>query len=173
LAQRSARHKDEAALDMLGSILSSGRGSRLQSNLIYGKQTRAGHRRRKRLARNCRNVSNLLRRVRAKRSKKSKRKSTSKSNASKNEPPTAEEIARALNQIESARFSVCKPFSAKPTRSTATRRFYGKPDVFQQQLDEYRKVTPADVQRVAKTYLTANRLVMTIVPRTEARRKRK
>ena len=30
--------KDEAALDMLGLILSSGRGSRLQSNLVFGKQ---------------------------------------------------------------------------------------------------------------------------------------
>jgi zinc protease len=29
---------DEAALDMLGSILSSGRGSRLQTNLVFGKQ---------------------------------------------------------------------------------------------------------------------------------------
>jgi zinc protease len=33
----AANTADEAALDMLGSILSSGRGSRLQSNLVYGK----------------------------------------------------------------------------------------------------------------------------------------
>ena len=42
--------------------------------------------------------------------------------------------------------------------------YFGRPDVFQQQLDEYRKVTPADVQRVANNYLNGNRLVMTFVP---------
>ena len=35
---RFADSPDEAALDMLGSILASGRGARLQSNLVFGKQ---------------------------------------------------------------------------------------------------------------------------------------
>ena len=43
--------------------------------------------------------------------------------------------------------------------------FFGKPDLFQKQLEEYRAVTPADVQRVAKEYLTDKRLVMSFVPR--------
>src|SRR5215203_6146891 len=34
----AANHSDEAALDMLQFVLSAGRGSRLQSNLVYGKQ---------------------------------------------------------------------------------------------------------------------------------------
>ena len=44
--------------------------------------------------------------------------------------------------------------------------YLGKPNYFQADLDRYRKVTPADVSRVANTYLTANHLVMTYVPRT-------
>ena len=42
--------------------------------------------------------------------------------------------------------------------------FLNKPDYFQTDLDRYRKVTAADVQRVANEYLTANRLVMSYVP---------
>ncbi|MEJ7699026.1 MAG: hypothetical protein WKF71_05180 [Pyrinomonadaceae bacterium] len=46
MAQRRRNtRQDEAALDMLGSILTAGRGSRLQSNLVYGKQIVAGCRR--------------------------------------------------------------------------------------------------------------------------------
>ena len=41
-----------------------------------------------------------------------------------------------------------------------------QPNYFQANLDSYRKVTPADISRVANQYLTANRLVMTYVPRT-------
>jgi zinc protease len=44
----------------------------------------------------------------------------------------------------------------------------GRPDYFQQNLDEFRKVTAADVQRVAQTYLTDKKLVMSYVRRQGA-----
>lgn len=45
--------------------------------------------------------------------------------------------------------------------------FYGGADVINSKLDFYRKVTPADIQRVAKKYLDANsRVVLTYLPKS-------
>ncbi len=41
----------------------------------------------------------------------------------------------------------------------------GTPDYFQKDLDRYRKVTPAAVQRAVQTYLPdAHRVVLSVVP---------
>jgi len=41
----------------------------------------------------------------------------------------------------------------------------GTPDYFQRDLDRYLKVTPADVQRLARAYLVgAHRVVLSVVP---------
>jgi zinc protease len=40
----------------------------------------------------------------------------------------------------------------------------GRPDFFQQDLERYRKVTAADVQRVVRQYLTAGRVTLSVVP---------
>jgi len=79
-------------------------------------------------------------------------------------PPTAEEMARAMNSIESQTiFGMQNGWQSRPAERYATYR--NKPDSFQTDLDRYRKVTPADVQRVAKQYLNDNRFVMEFVPR--------
>jgi len=156
--------KDEAALDILGSILSSGRGSRLQSNLLYNKelvqqigggngtrevagtfQISATARQGKSLAEIEKEINLELERI-------------------KQTAPTTDEIARALNQIETGAIFGLQTVLDKADGLNSNATFFGRPDLFQKQLDEYRSVTPADVQRVANTYLTANRLVMTFVP---------
>ena len=43
--------------------------------------------------------------------------------------------------------------------------YLNKPDYFGAELEKYRKVTPADVQKAAQTFLTDKRLVMSFVPR--------
>jgi zinc protease len=158
---------DEPALDLLGSILSSGRGSRLQSNLIFGKQmsqdvgafnfTReiAGQFQVTSTARPGKTLEEIEKEINA------------EIERLKKEPPTAEEIARALNQIESQTVFGLQTVLGKADSMNQNATFFGKPDLFQKQLDDYRKVTPADVQRVANTYLTGNRLVMSFVPRKE------
>ena len=98
---------------------------------------------------------------------KSKRKSPPKSKRIKNEPPTADEISRAVTGIEAGTIFGLQTVRGKADQINAYATFINKPDYFQADLDRYRKVTPADIQRVAKTYLTDKRLVMTIVPRTE------
>ncbi len=156
--------KDEAALDMLSSILSSGRGSRLQSNLIYEKE----------LVQNV-SASNSTREIGGNfivtataRPGKSLDAIEKEINAEieriKKEAPSMEELTRARNGVESQFVFGLQTILGKADALNSNATFFGKPDFFQQQLDEYRKVTPADVQRVAKEYLNENRLVMSFVP---------
>jgi len=74
-------------------------------------------------------------------------------------------MARALNTIESQTINSLQTVLGKASQLTTFAGYVGKPNWFQEDLDRYRKVTPADVTRVANTYLGTNRLVMTYVPR--------
>lgn len=157
---------DEAALDILASILSSGRGSRLQSNLNYGKelvsqiasfnrtfeiggmfQISAYARPGKSLDEVEKEINLEIERI-------------------KKEAPTAEEMTRALNGQESGFIFGLQSILGKGGEISNYTGYLGKPDNFQADLNRYRKVTPADVQRVANQYLSNNRLVMSYVPGT-------
>jgi zinc protease len=160
---------DEAALDMLGTILSSGRGSRLQSNLIYGKQIAqdigAGH--------NTREIAGQFQVSSTARPGKTleeiEREVLAEIERIKKEPPTAEEMERALNVRESAFVYGLQTVFGKAEQLNSYATFVGKPDYFGADLERYRKVTPVDIQRVANSYLNNNRLVMTIVPRPKGK----
>lgn len=157
---------DEAALDMLGFILSSGRTSRLQSNLLYGKEMVSqifanngtseigGTFQITATARPGKNLDDIEKEVNA------------EVERIKKDPPTADEMTRALNTIESQTIYGLQTTLGKAGQLTTYDGYLDKPDYFQTDLDRYRKVTPADISRVANSYLTANRLVMTYVPRT-------
>ena len=156
--------KDEAALDMLGSILSNGRGSRLQSSLVYEKK----------LAQNIgafngtREVAGTFQVTATASPKKTLEEIEKEINVEieriQKTPPSADELSRSLNQIESGTIFGLQNILGKADALNSNATFFGKPDLFQKQLDEYRAVTPADIQRVANTYLTKNRLVMSFVP---------
>jgi zinc protease len=157
---------DEPALDMLGSILSSGRGSRLQSNLVYGKADLAQNI-------NARNGSNEIAGLfqitaTGKRPDQNLEAIEKEINAEiqriQTAPPTAEEMSRALNSVEAQTIFRLQTVSGRGSAISSFAGFRGKPNLFQEDLDRYYKVTPADVQRAAATYLTANRLVMSFVP---------
>jgi zinc protease len=160
---------DEPALDMLGRILSFGRGSRLSSNLVFGKQlsldagafhsTReiAGGFQITSTARPMKSLEEIEKEILAEIEK------------IKKEPPTAEEMNRALSGIETQNIFGLQTVLGKADAINANVIFSGKPDTFQEDLDKYRKVTAADVQRVANTYLTANKLVLTVTPRPKGK----
>ncbi len=59
-------------------------------------------------------------------------------------------MARALNGIESQSIFGLQTVLGKADQMNAYATFLNKPDYFQADLDRYRKVTPADIQRVAK-----------------------
>lgn len=163
---------DEAPLDMLASILSAGRGSRLQSNLVYDKQIAqdvfasnpaleiAGRFQITSTARPGKTLEEIEREINA------------EIERIKKEPPTADELSRALNRVESSFIFGLQSvggFGGKSDQLNSYATFVGKPDYFQADLDRFRKVTPADVQRVANTYLTDKRVVMSFVPRPKGK----
>ncbi len=160
----AANDKDEAPLDILASILSSGRGSRLQSKLVYEKQIVQSV-----FASNStRELGGTFSIVPTAKPNQSlddiEKEINSEIEALKEKAPTAEEVARAINGVESQFIFRIQTVLGKADQMNSNATFMGRPDTFQEQLDAYRKVTPADVQRVAKQYLNANRLVMTFVP---------
>ena len=156
---------DEAALDILGNILSSGRGSRLQSKLIFDNK----------LAQNVGafNGSNEIGgtfQIQVTPRPESSLDAIEKEinveiERIKAEAPTAEEMSRAKNSIESQTIFGLQTVLGKGGQISNYVGYVGKANYFQADLDRYSAVTPADVQRVAKTYLTANRLVMTYNPK--------
>ena len=156
---------DEAALDMLGSILSSGRGSRLQSNLVYGKQivqdVSASH--------NSREIAGQFQATATAKPGKTlaeaEREILAEIERIKKELPTAEEMERGLNGRESSFIFGLQTVQGKADQLNSYATFVGKPDYFGADLERYRKVTPADITRVANTYLNDKRLVVSFVPR--------
>lgn len=162
-----ANSPDEAATDMLASILSSGRGSRLQSNLVYGKQISQDVG-----AFNfAQEIGGLLIVQSTARPGKSlddiEKEILAEIERIKKEPPTADEMARALNSIESQTIFGMQNVLGKANQLNSYATFLGTPDHFQADLDRYRKVTPADIQKAANRYFTSDRFVMQFVPRTQ------
>lgn len=167
--------KDEAALNMLAAILAGGRTSRLYKSLVYDKQTAqmvnafngsrelAGTFQITATARPQRNPDDVKKNI-----AEIERAVDAEIERIKAEPPTADELARVYNSIE-AEFvyglQTVGGFGGKSDQLNAYQTFTGRPDYFERDLERYRQVTPADIQRVAREYLTDKRLVLTVMPR--------
>ncbi|MEZ5346401.1 MAG: pitrilysin family protein [Pyrinomonadaceae bacterium] len=156
--------EDEAALDILSAILSDGRGSRLQSKLLYEKQLVQAI-----FASNpSREISGNFTITATARPKQSLDEIEKLINVEieriKNEPPSQDEVTRAKNGYESGFVFGLQTVLGKADQMNSNNTFQGKPDIFQSELEKYRAVTPEDVQRVAKKYLGSDRLVMSFVP---------
>ncbi|MBX7119040.1 MAG: insulinase family protein [Gemmatimonadaceae bacterium] len=78
--------------------------------------------------------------------------------------PTARELEQAKNAIEASFLNRLEFTSAKADQLNAYFYAKGTADWFQQDLDRYRRVTAADVQRVVRQYLLAGRVTLSIVP---------
>jgi zinc protease len=156
---------DEPALDILSFILSNGRTSRLQSNLLYDKKLVSsvfggnntgeigGTFQITATANPGKNLDDIEKEINA------------ELDRIKKDPPTADEMARAKNSIESQTIFGLQTVLGKGSQIGNYAGYLNNPNWFQEDLDRYQRVTPADVQRVANTYLGANRLVMTYVPK--------
>ncbi len=83
--------------------------------------------------------------------------------------PTLREVQRAQNTFEAqflSRMERVGSFGGKADQLAFYAYFVGAPDYFQRDLDRYLKVTPADVQRIARDYLAnAHRVILSVVPR--------
>jgi len=159
---------DDAALDVLANVLAGGRSSRLYRRLVYELQiasdvvafqdgsrldgkfelwvtARPGHA----LPEVQRVIDEEVRKV-------------------ADAGPTTREVERAQNTFEAqflSRMERVGSFGGKADQLNFYNYFTGTPDYFQRDLDRYFKVTPGDVQRIARAYLAgAHRVVLSIVP---------
>jgi zinc protease len=80
------------------------------------------------------------------------------------EGPTARELEQAKNSYESGFLSSLERVGGKANQLNAYYYQIGDPDGFQRDLDRYRAVTAADVQRAVREYLAGPRVVLSIVP---------
>jgi zinc protease len=80
------------------------------------------------------------------------------------EGPTARELDQARNALEAGQLRQLENVDAKADQLNAYYYFTGQPDYLAQDLARTRAVTAADVQRVARQYLQAPRVVLSVVP---------
>ncbi|HYJ92333.1 MAG TPA: insulinase family protein, partial [Pyrinomonadaceae bacterium] len=156
---------DEPALDILANILTSGRGSRLQSSLVFGQnplaqQVFAGD--------STSEIAGLYQIIAVARPGKSLDDIEKEINIQieriKKDGPTTDEISRAVNSRESQAIFSLETDLGRASRLASYAAYLNKPNFFQEDLDRYVKVTPDDVKRVANKYLVADHLVLNFVP---------
>ncbi|MCC6126005.1 MAG: insulinase family protein [Pirellulales bacterium] len=163
---------DEPALEILGDILSTGKTSRLEKSLVREKQIAqsvgagqnseeiAGAFMIDALAQPGRTPAELetaiLEQVRA----------------IQDRPPTAEEVTRALNRIETHIIRGLESHSGFGGLADQLNKYNvlrGDPGYLSKDFARYQKVTPEDIQLVAKKYLGPGRLVLEILPGGEVK----
>ncbi len=155
---------DEASLDILSSVLSNGRGSRLQSSLVYKNELVSNVNARN----NTSEIAGLFEISATARPGKTLDEIESAINTEieriKKDGPTPDEITRSITQREAQAIYGLQTVFGKGSALASYGGYLGKPNYFQANLDRYRKVTADDVKRVANKYLIANHFVLTAVP---------
>jgi zinc protease len=158
---------DDAELEVLADILGNGKASRLHRTLVRDKQiaqdvhvsqnsqelaggfmitasARPGHK----LAELETAILEEVARIQA-------------------EPPTSEEVARAVNRTEAQLVHALESiseFGGRADRLNMYNVYTGDPGYLSKDFGRYLKVDPAGVQRVARQYLTDKRITLDVVP---------
>ena len=158
---------DEAPLDVLAALLGQGRNSRLYKSLVYDKQIAQNAS----ASNNTRELAGTFQITAIPRRGVSVDSLEAEINkeiaALISQPPVASDIQRAYNAGEAQLIyglQTVGGFGGKSDQLNQYAVFTGNPGFFERDLSRYRAVTPADVQRVARTYLTSNRLIFTVTP---------
>ncbi|HEX8293439.1 MAG TPA: insulinase family protein [Pyrinomonadaceae bacterium] len=161
--------KDEAALDLLSGILGGGKSGRLYKALQYGENQIAQQ---VALFNNTSEIAGLMQLVAQPRPghtlEEIERVVQAEIEKIKAAPPTPEEMERVYNAREASfiyGLQTVGSFGGKDDQLNGYATFVGDPGFFEKDLARYRAVTAADVQRVARQYLTDRRYVLSVVPR--------
>ncbi len=80
------------------------------------------------------------------------------------EGPTADEVTKAQNGEEADLIKGLQSAHGKAEFLHSNNFYDGDPLAYKKEMQDLFKVTPADVQRVAKKYLTANRVRLDVIP---------
>jgi zinc protease len=158
------KHEDAAALQFLGSILTSSRTARLTKTLVYDQQSAAtasaGN-----IAREDAGEFAITITPRPGHTLDALEAATdSVIERLKREGPTAQELAKASAGIEFGFISSLESNLGKAETLLEGSVFHGDPGHFRTELQRLRAVTADDIRRVANQYLTPNRVVLSVVP---------
>ena len=160
-------HPDDAALDLLSSVLAQGAGSRLQKRLVHELQIAqsvsvyqhsmqlAGELHVEIVAQPGVALPRILQVF-----DEELHKLTS-------DGVRDDELARARNQVETAAADALDSLGGKAGKLSAYQAFLGEPDAFERDLARYRATAPAALVDVARRWLGPGRVVMSVVPAGE------
>jgi zinc protease len=156
--------KDDAALDVLASVLASGKNSRLYKRLVFDMQ----------VAQNVfasQQSSKLAGRFEIDVTPKPGQSPAAidkivqeELNKVMNEPITQRELERVQNSFRASFLNRLSGVLGKSEVLNTYNYMAGNPDYVQQDAARYDHVTREDVQRVAKKYLGRPKVVLTVVP---------
>ena len=157
--------EDEAALDVLGEVLSSGKNSRFYRTMIYDNpiaQDAAAFQFSREIAGTFEMEITATPESDLTEIEKTVWEEVEKI---QNELPTEREMRRAINGIEANFVFGIQSISRKADRLNSYYTWTGIPDGFEKDLSRYSRVTAEDVQRVAKKYLHKNNvIILSVVP---------
>ncbi|MBA2339981.1 MAG: insulinase family protein [Pyrinomonadaceae bacterium] len=161
---------DDAALDMLASVLAGGKSSRLYHSLVYESQIAQSIT----AYQSSREIAGHFQIIATAKPGKTLDELEAAINCEieriKIEPPTIEEITRYKNAYEASFIYSLQSlggFGGKSDQLNLYATYLDRPDYFEEDLARYAQVTPEDVQRVARTYLNDKRLVLGVLKREE------
>jgi len=161
-------HPGNAEVDILASVLTNGKNSRLYKRLVYEleiAQNVFAYQDSKKFASEIYIVATARQGVTLTQLETAIQEEINKL---KNEAPTDRELQRVVNQIESSflgQIESAGGFSGKANALNQYLYYTGNPDYFNEDLQRFKAVSPSDISTAARQYLPDNaRIVMSIVP---------
>lgn len=158
------KHADSEPLIFLGSILTASRTSRLTKALVYDQQSAASVSAGQGGRENVGDFGITITPRPGHTLTALEAATDSVLERLKREGPTAEEMAKAGAGLEFSIIGGLESNLGKAETLISGLVFHGDPGYFRTQYAKLKAVTAADVQRVARTYLGPNRVVLSIVP---------
>jgi zinc protease len=155
---------DDHILDVLASILSGSRTSRLQKELVYDRQWAASVAAQQRTAENGGEFRVTVTPRPGHTLTELELATDSIIERLRRDGPTADEVARAKAGIELSFVSGLESNLEKADMLADGFVFHGDPGYYKKEYMEAESVTPAEVKRVANRYLTKGRVVLSVVP---------
>ena len=155
---------DDHILDVLGSILSGSRTSRLQKELVYDREWAAAVGAQQRTNENGGEFRITLTPRPGHTLTELELATDSIIERLQRDGPTADEVARAKAGIELSFLSGLQSNLGKADLLADGLVFHGDPGFYKKEYTEAESVTPAEVKRVANRYLTKGRVVLSVVP---------
>jgi zinc protease len=157
-------HADDHVLDVLASVLSGSRTSRLQKELVYDRQWAASVAAQQRTNENGGEFRITLTPRPGHSLTELELATDSIIQRLQKDGPTMDEVARAKAGIELGFVSGLESNLQKAEILSDGFVFHGDPGYYRRQYTEAESVTPAEVKRVADHYLTKGRVVLSVVP---------